>query len=38
MWGNEKDFSILLGKTLSKIDGSVGDEEMVFTTVVEIQI
>ena len=29
---NEKDFSELLGKTLTKVDGGVGDDEIVFTT------
>lgn len=33
MYGkNEVAFETLLGKTLSKIDGSIGDDRMLFTT------
>jgi len=32
MWRNSIEFETLLGKTLSKIEGAVGDEEMIFTT------
>ena len=32
MWRNSIEFETLLGKTLSKIEGAVGDEKMIFTT------